>query len=136
LASVTFYEPQQDLDITYGPIDGELKDPDGIGVEELTAPMPNSKAPAVEALEDLVKVAFPVSRKERQKARETIESRRKPPPPSARPDVEGWSGYRARGGAAKKASAKKTAAKKTAAKKTATRKTATRKTAARKRPQS
>jgi hypothetical protein len=136
LASVTFYEPQPDLDVTYGRIDDVLEEPDSIIVQELTAEMPNSKGPQMEQLEDLAKLAFPTSRKDRRRAREVIESRRRTPsPPGARPSAEEWWG-RARAGAARKASAKKAArkvsAKKLMSKKPAAKKFAARKTAAKK----
>jgi hypothetical protein len=140
LASVIFYEPQPDLDVTYGSIDNVLEEPDGILVQELTAEMPNSKGPQMEQLEDLAELAFPTSPTDRRRAREAAESRRRAPsPPGRRPSAEEWWGS-ARAGARKasakkatrKVSAKKLGSKKAMAKKSAARKTMVKKTAARK----
>jgi hypothetical protein len=131
LASVIFYEPQSDLDVTYGQIDDVLEEPDGILVQELTAEMPSSRAPQLDQLEDLAKLAFPTSPEDRRRAREVSESRRRAPSTQgARPSAEEWLGH-GRAGAARKASAKK-AARKASARKLAGKKTAPKRTGAKK----
>jgi hypothetical protein len=68
LVSVVFYEPQSDVDVTYGAIADELDNPDSIEILRLADAMPRSMPPGGENLEELAKLAFPVTKEEKSKA--------------------------------------------------------------------
>lgn len=79
LCSLTYYAPQSDVDICYGPVKNELDAPDLVEVNPLLTAMPSSRPPADEDLEELAKLAFPVTRKEKTRA----ERRKKKPKKAA-----------------------------------------------------
>ena len=68
MVSVVFYEPQSDVDVTYGAIADELDNPDSIEILRLADAMPRSMPPRGENLEELAKLAFPVTKEEKSKA--------------------------------------------------------------------
>lgn len=65
LFSITHYEPQANLVVTYEPAVNELTEPDEVRVSALVEPMPRAIAPQLPSLSDLVKLAFPVTKQER-----------------------------------------------------------------------
>jgi hypothetical protein len=101
LVSIAFYEPQTGVDVCYGAVANELDNPDSIEIQELTGPMPSSTPRDGESLEELAKLAFPVTKEE--KSRAASRPKKKAAPKKA----------------AKKAPAKKAAKKKAAPKKAA-----------------
>src|ERR1700730_893269 len=68
LVSVLFYEPQSGVDVCYGSVPNELSNPDSIEIRPLTDAMPGSTAPGGESLEELAKLAFPVTKEEKLQA--------------------------------------------------------------------
>lgn len=114
LASLTFYEPQSDVDVCYGPIRNEIENPELLEVHLLNTAMPSSRAPREEDLEEFAKLAFPVTKAEKARAEKqkkvlavTVAPKKKP--------------------VKKRMAKKKVAMKKTAKKKVARRKTAKKK---------
>lgn len=123
LLRLTFHQPQSDLDVCYQAV-REIEDPTGVVVETLGSEMPRSRPSALEPLEELARLAFPVTGPE---IRAAAHHRRRPRKAAPRPTK--------RKPARKKAAPKKKAAKKKAAKKKAAKKRAApRKKAAKKRP--
>ena len=118
LLSVQFYEPQLGVDVCYPPIDGELENPDGIEILPLTGAMPRSTAPQEDSLEELAKLAFPVTREEKARAKRRPSKRAAKKAPAKK--------------AAKKAGRKKTGRKKKTRKGKAAKKTARKKIAKKK----
>lgn len=117
LASILFYEPQDDHVVSYeDPILNQLETPELIEVLELTDPMPGGAVQQLESLVDLAKLAFPTTKEEKAKA----DQRKRYGGPVVKR-------------AAKKAPARKAAAKKAPAKKAA-RKAVAKKAAAKKAP--
>ena len=125
LVSIVFYEPQADRDVCYGPVADELANPDSVESRTLTDPMPGSVAPKEKKLEDFAKLAFPVTKQEKEASRAKAERKAAAKKPAKRVAAKK---------AVRKVAAKKTvrkmAAKKTARKSTA--KKAVRKMGARK----
>jgi len=68
LVSVTFFEPQLGQDVCHGPVADELTSPDAIEIRPLADAMPSALAPRAESLEDLAKLAFPVTKDEKKAA--------------------------------------------------------------------
>lgn len=117
MASILFYEPQDDHVVSYeDPVPHQLETPEAIEVLELTDPMPGGAIPQLESLSELARLAFPTTKEERAKA----DRRKKFFGPVVKK-------------AAKKAAAKKAVAKKAPAKKAA-KKAPARKAAAKKSP--
>jgi hypothetical protein len=117
LASILFYEPQDDHVVSYeDPVPNQLETPEAIEVLELTDPMPGGAVPQLEGLSELARLAFPTTKEERAKA----DQRKKFGGPVVKK-------------AAKKAAAKKAVAKKAPAKKAA-KKAPAKKAAARRAP--
>jgi hypothetical protein len=107
LASILFFEPQDDHVVSYeDPVANQLETPDAIEVRELADPMPPTAVPKLESLTELAKLAFPATKEERAKAEE-------------RKIHRGAAVKKAAKKAAKKAPMKKAAAKKAPAKKAA-----------------
>jgi hypothetical protein len=126
LASILFYEPQDDHVVSYeDPVTNQLETPEAIEVRELADPMPPTAVPKLESLTELAKLAFPATKEERAKAEE-------------RKIHRGAAVKKAAKKAAKKAPMKKAAAKKAPAKKAAKKapmkKAAAKKTTAKKAP--
>jgi hypothetical protein len=123
LLSVTFYEPQSMLDVCLEDVVDPLEDPKAISVVDLAGTMPLASAPMMPSLEEMAKVAFPASRREKLEAGTF-----------APPAVHGVRGGRhaAKKTAAKKVAAKKATAKKAVAKKAAAKKATAKKTVAKK----
>jgi hypothetical protein len=111
---LTFYTPQENVDVSYGPVPDELDSPEAIFLSSATIAAPALTPPPAEPLEYYASLAFPGSRLERKKAKA-----KKAPAKKA---------------AAKKAPAKKAAAKKAPAKKAAAKKAPAKKAAAKKAP--
>ncbi len=65
LFSMTYYEPQANLVVTYGPVANELTEPDEVKISALVEPMPRAIAPQLRSLSDLAKLAFPVTKQEK-----------------------------------------------------------------------
>lgn len=65
LFSMTYYEPQANLVVTYGPVANELTEPDEVKISALVEPMPRVIAPQLRSLSDLAKLAFPVTKQEK-----------------------------------------------------------------------
>jgi hypothetical protein len=122
LASVLFYEPQDDHVVSFeDPVPDQLETPETIEVQGLTDAMPSGAAPQLEALSELAKLAFPTTKEEKAKA-------------GQRKKLVGVAVKKAaKKAAAKKAVARRAHAKK-AAKKAPARKTAAKKAAAKKAP--
>jgi len=104
LISVTFYEPQVDPNVFLTPVPDALGDPDAILISELNDTMPRSTLPDRESLNELAKLAFPVTKEEKSRA-------------VGRPRKRAAMKRAAPKRAAKKRAAPKRAAKKRAAKK-------------------
>lgn len=68
LASLTFYEPQSDVDVCYDPVEHEIEAPDLVEVQSLDSKMPRLQPPAEEDLETLAKLAFPATGQEKTDA--------------------------------------------------------------------
>ena len=68
LVSVVFYEPQSGVDVCYAAIADEIENPDSIEIQQLADAMPRSMPPGGESLEELAKLAFPVTKEEKSKA--------------------------------------------------------------------
>ena len=68
LAVMTFYEPQSDPVVVYGPADNELENPAAVEIGALSTPMPAVNAPQLEPFDVLARLAFPVNRAERTAA--------------------------------------------------------------------
>lgn len=66
LARLTFFEPQRELDVCYAKPASIIKTPDVIKVSALRTEMPPSKAPNEEPLEELARLAFPVTKAEKK----------------------------------------------------------------------
>lgn len=76
LFSMTYYEPQTNLVVTYEPIANELTEPDEVLVSALIEPMPRAAVPQLPSLSDLAKLAFPVTPEERVHSQEYAVARR------------------------------------------------------------
>jgi len=105
LTCLIFYEPQSDVDVCYGPIQNEIENPELLEVNSLSTEMPPSRAPRLESLENLAKLAFQVKDWEKSRAAKK----------------------KAKATAAKKKTAKRTRAKKKIETRKAVKKTVTRK---------
>jgi hypothetical protein len=69
LASVLFYEPQDDHVVSFeDPVPDQLETPEAIEVQGFTDAMPSGAAPQLEALSELAKLAFPTTKEEKVKA--------------------------------------------------------------------
>jgi hypothetical protein len=108
---LTYYEPQADVNVTYGPIDDVLESPDEIEVNPSVTAMPRSRPPGLEPLEQLARYAFPVTSTEKSVAADRKKKA------AAKPTGKK---------AAKKKAAKKAAARKAVKKKAVRRKAAKR----------
>jgi hypothetical protein len=129
LFSMTYYEPQTNLVVTYEPVANELTEPEDVRVSALVEPMPRAIAPQLPSLSDLAKLAFPVTKQEKANSQVYVKAReREAPGPSVgrfagiAGDGHGFamSPKRGRAFGVKKAAAKKAvtkAAKKVPAKK-------------------
>lgn len=73
---IVFYEPQIDPDISYGSINNELANPDGIEVYKLDVPIPQTAPPVVGLLADEAQFAFPTNSQEKHKARQRMGARK------------------------------------------------------------
>jgi hypothetical protein len=103
LVSVTFYEPQPDLVVSYAAVSDELENTESFETLTLTKPMPNVSGPKLQDLEVAARLAFPITRKEKAAAKD-----RKQRVQAAAPVFALAKGGR---GKRKKAAAKKTARK-------------------------
>jgi hypothetical protein len=70
LVSLTFYEPQADLIVSYDPVANELETPDSFEPQPLTKTIPASSGPKLQDLEVAAQIAFPASRSERAAAKQ------------------------------------------------------------------
>ena len=131
LFSMTYYEPQANLVVTYGPVAKELMEPDEVKIFALVEPMPRAIAPQLRSLSDLAKLAFPVTKQEKADSQVYVTTRAREASGvgAGRFAGIGDGGYgfgpspiRGRGPSVKKAAAKK--AVKKAAKKAPTKKIA------------
>lgn len=68
LVRLVFYEPQPDVDVCYGAVSDELENPESIEVLELSAGMPLVRPSAIAPLEEIAKIAFPITRSEQRLA--------------------------------------------------------------------
>jgi hypothetical protein len=114
---LTFYKPQQSVDVTYGSVEDVLDSPDSVLVTPVPISILPASAPPMPTLEEYSTIVFPGTSSERKTAKKA--AARKAPAKKA---------------AAKKAPAKKAAAKKAPAKKAAAKKAAAKKAAAKKSP--
>jgi hypothetical protein len=80
LVSVTFYEPQADLVVSYVPVTDELENAESFETATLTTPMPAVSGPKLQDLELAARLAFPLTRKEKAAAKD---HRRVRPPGAA-----------------------------------------------------
>jgi len=118
LFQIIYYEPQPFADVCYDQTSNVIDDPESILVRPLNIPCPRVVSSKIPSLEELAKLAFPISKKEKRKA-EKRKIRKKKAAPS-------------RKAAKKTTKKKKPAAKKAAAKKAASQKAASKKKASRK----
>lgn len=109
LGSIIFYEPQPGLDVCYNVTDG-LDNEDGILFEPTSTPMPRSAEPKSDTLEDLAKLAFPVTREERVRA--SRQPKKAAPKKAARAPARPKKRASAKKGAANKAMPRKASPKK------------------------
>jgi len=131
LFSLSFYEPQEDPSISDGEYVPEVEDAEEIRLAELTEPLRNVEFPLDPSLEEIARIAFPVTPEERREAADRRSQGR----------AAGWK-TRAPRKAARKGAVKKTARKavakkavrKSAAKKTAAKRGAAKKSAAKRAP--
>jgi hypothetical protein len=77
LFSVNYYEPQNNLVVTYGPVVNELTEPDEVSVSPLIALMPRATAPELRSSSDLAKLAFPVTKQERAESQVHVITRQR-----------------------------------------------------------
>jgi hypothetical protein len=68
LFRVTFYDPQENIDITYGPIQNELSEPHRMMVEPLSSSVTISGDPPFDSLAENARRAFPQDAAERKEA--------------------------------------------------------------------
>jgi hypothetical protein len=68
LTSLQFYQPQANVDFSIGPVSDQLDEPDAVEIVAPTTPMPRSSPQALADLEELAKLAFPVTKPEKSKA--------------------------------------------------------------------
>lgn len=131
LSKIVIFEPQDDEDVRYDTIEDELTNPESVHVEPLYTPMPRSRSPEAESLEQLAQLAFPVTHEER-KAAAKRKSKRKAAKRKAKKKVAKRKAVRK---AAKRKTKRKAAKRKAAkrkVKKKATKRKAVRKAAKRK----
>jgi hypothetical protein len=70
LLSLTFFEPQPDLIVSYEAVEDELENPDAFEIRPLSKGMPAKAGPRLKDLEDAARLAFPVSKAERTAAKQ------------------------------------------------------------------
>lgn len=68
LFSLSFYEPQEDFSISDGEYEPEVEDAEEIRIDELTERLPNVEFPINPSLEEIARLAFPVTGEERRQA--------------------------------------------------------------------
>ena len=68
LLRLTYYEPQNDVDVCYGDVVDEIEFPDVIEVSAARGRMPRVKHSDEETLEELARLAFPQTKKEKIKS--------------------------------------------------------------------
>jgi hypothetical protein len=122
---LTFFEPQQNMDIAYGDVPDELTNPETVIVSPLLEPIPTVKPPQLPDLQRGAALAFPGTRAERA----TAAQRMKPARPAAKKPVAKRPSAKK---ALAKAATKRPAAKRPAAKRSAGKKPAAKRSAARK----
>jgi hypothetical protein len=125
LLRLVYYEPQPDVDVCYEDEANALAAPDQIDVRAPLEEMPASRAPALLPLEDIARIAFPVTRSEWKAAKKKVAKKKVAKKKAAKKKAT-------KKKATKKKAAKKKATKKKAAKKKATKKKAAKKKAAKK----
>jgi DNA-binding protein HU-beta len=67
LFQVSFYEPQSEWSISEGPYQPDVADEDDIRIVPVACSCPDVRLPSAPALEDLARLAFPVTKEERKR---------------------------------------------------------------------
>lgn len=107
LFCIRLYEPQDEYSLAEGSYEADIADEDEVTIESCAGRLPGIKVPVGPSLEELARMAFPVTRQERRQAAKRVSGRRVAKRRAAK---------KAARASARKASARKKVAKKAARK--------------------